>query len=238
MPKVLKPADLAAIYEKTKEKIAAGDFPSAFIEDGHVIYRSINPKSPHTWLPKPAAGGHVSKGLANKLLIPRQNATEDRFSGHYNGPIPPSYALYFVLQQQALINEAVHYNKKVAKWALAGRCVLRMRTMGRILVADISPHNPGARRFFRELGKDIWKKVSDKDDCSVARGIGLAFAHSGLIRGIIAQTVRKSSRSDEERGDNLVLFAHPGGSLSNLYIDRATYYGKTDDPEVFPVDFP
>lgn len=109
--------------------------------------------------------------------------------------------------------------------------------MGRFLVADLSPHNPGAMRFFRELGKDIWERVNDPKDCSWARGIGLAIAHSGL-QGVCVQTVRRSNRSDEERGDNLVLFASPGCPVSALYIERVYYYGKTADPEVFPVEFP
>ena len=32
-----------------------------------------------------------------------------------------------MLQQQALVNEAAHYSRKVPVWALANRCVLKIR---------------------------------------------------------------------------------------------------------------
>lgn len=241
MPTVNTPAALAKIYEKTTEKIRQREIPTTFIDQGQVLYRSINPQSPYTHLPKPATGGHVSKALANKLLIPGDGALDlkNRFSGpSLNPAIPPASGLYCVLQQQALVNESAHYSGKAPVWALSGRCVLRIRVMGRLLAADLSPHNPRAMRFFRELGSDTWDRVNDPRDCSVARGIGLAVAHSGFLVGMSVQTVRESDRSDEERGDNLVLFAPPGRPVAGLYIEGAYYYGKTSDPEVFPVDFP
>jgi hypothetical protein len=241
VPTVNKQAALIKIYEKAREKIEAREIPTTFIEAGQVLYRSINPQSPYTYLPKPTTGGHVSKGMANKLLIPGDGALDlkNRFSGpSLHASIPPASGLYCVLQQQALVNESAHYSGRAATWALAGRCVLRIRVMGRLLVADLSPHNPGALRFFRELGKDIWERVNDPKDCSVARGIGLAVAHSGFLQGMCVQTVRESDRSDEERGDNLVLFAPQGRAVPALYIERAYYYGKTSHPEILPVDFP
>jgi hypothetical protein len=241
VPTVENKAALAEIYAKAKAKIEAGVIPTTFIEAGHVLYRSINPESPRTYLPKPSAGGHVSKGLANKLLIPLDGADDrgNRFSGpSYDGSILPAPGLYCVLQQQALVNESTHYSGKAPKWALAGRCVLRVCVMGRLLVADLPPHNPRAMRFFRELGKDTWQRVNDPKDCSIARGIGLAVAQSGFLQGLCVQTVRESERSDEERGDNLVLFAPPGRAVPALYIEGAYYYGKRAQPEVFAVDFP
>jgi hypothetical protein len=241
VPTVKKPAALAEFYAKAKVKIEDREIPTTFIEAGQVLYRSINPESPYTYLPKPAPGGHVSKSLANKLLMPGDGTLDlnNRFSGpSYVGSILPASGLYCVLQQQALVNESTHYSGKAPKWALTGRCVLRTRVMGRLLVADLSPHNPRAMRFFRELGKDTWDRVNNPTDCSVARGIGLAVAQSGFLQGLCVQTVRESERSDEERGDNLVLFAPPGRAVPALYIEGAYYYGKMAEPEVFPVDFP
>ena len=240
MPTVNNKTALVKIYEKAAEKIRRREVPTTFIDAGQVLYRSINATSPYTYLPKPAGNGHVSKALANKLLIPGDGMLElkNRFSGPSHAPsILPASGLYCVLQQQALVNESAHYSGKAAKWALTGRCVLRMRVMGRLLVADLSPHNPGAMRFFRELGKDTWECVNDPKDCSWARGIGLAVAHSGL-QGMCVQTVRESDRAEEERGDNVVLFSAAGRPVPNLYIESAYYYGKTAEPEVFPVDFP
>jgi hypothetical protein len=83
-----------------------------------------------------------------------------------------------------------------------------------------------------------WDEMTDPDDCSVARGIGLAVAHSGYLSGMSVETVRDSARSADERGDNLVFYAASGQAVPNLYIDQAWYFGKTSKPEVYPVAFP
>ena len=93
-------------------------------------------------------------------------------------------------------------------------------------------------RFFRELGPKTWEEVNDPDDCSVARGIALAIAKTGIYRGISVQTVRESERSDEERGDNIVLFANPKQAVQGISIREVWFYGKVRTPEIFPVAFP
>ncbi len=241
MPTVKRPAILAAVYEAALKKIDSREIPTLVVQAGQTLYRSINPDSSYTALPKPAAGGHVSKLQANQLLIPGDGVLDlnNRFTGPSYGPaIPPASGLYCVLQQQALVNESMHYSHKVGAWALAGRCVLRIQVMGSLLVADLSPHNPRGQRFLRELGAGTWDQMNDPDDCSVARGIGLAIAQSGFLRGLSVQTVRESERSAEERGDNLILFAPPRQAVPGLYIDEVSYYGKTAKPEIFPVAFP
>jgi hypothetical protein len=241
MPLVHDKEVLKKIYAGTKKKIDAREIPTLSIEAGRVLYRSIDLLETYSKLPKPAPGGHVSKNLANLLLIPPDPAIA--FKNRYSGPsgvseISPVYGLYCALQQQAIVNESAHYSKNPGRWELAGRCVLKIRTMERLFVADLSPHNPGAIKFFRDLGKDTWDKVNDPDDCSTARGVGLAIAHSGWLRGLCYQTVRESNRSNEERGDNLVLFTLTGGIMPALYIESASYFGRTGAPEIFPVDFP
>jgi hypothetical protein len=118
-----------------------------------------------------------------------------------------------------------------------GKCVIRMRLMGPILVGDLSPHNPRARQFLCDLGTETWDQMVNSEDCSVARGIGLAIAQSTL-RGLSVQTVRESERSPGERGDNLVLFTAPGGAISGVYIDEAYYFTSSGSREVFQVAFP
>jgi len=239
VPKVLSNSALAAAYAAAKKKI--DDLPTLLLQADTTLYRSFNPNSPYSQLPKPAPGKHVSKMQANKLLVPGDGAIDlsNRFSGPSNDPaIPAAGGLYCVLQQQALVNESAHYSKKVPVWALSGRCVLKMRLMGAMLVADLSPHNPRSKRFLRELGKGTWEEMTDLKDCSVARGIGLAIAETGVMRGLSVQTVRESERSADERGDNLVLFTLPGQPVSGVYIEEAYYYGKRYDPEIFPVQFP
>jgi hypothetical protein len=241
MPDVKRPAALAKVYHAACKKIEAREIPTVPVVDGQVLYRSINPLSPYTPLPQPTAGAHVSKAQANRLLVPGDGAIDlhNRFSGPSGDPgIPPASGLYCVQQQQALVNESTHYSGKVPFWALSGRCVLRIRVMGNVLVAGLSPHNPRAVRFLRELGPNTWDEMNDSKDCSVARGIGLAIAQSSYLHGLSVQTVRESERSDEERGDNLVLFAPARQAVPNLYIDQAWYFGKTSRPEVYPVSFP
>jgi hypothetical protein len=208
---------------------------------GQALYRSINPGSSYTLLPQPKVGTHVSKAQANRLLIPGDGSIDlhNRFSGPSGDPgIAAASGLYCVLQQQALVNESAHYSGKAPFWALSGRCVLRLRIMGTMLVADLSPHNPRAVRFLRELGPNTWDEMTDPNDCSVARGIGLAIAQSGFLDGLSVETVRESARSADERGDNLVLFAAAGQAVRNVYVDQAWYFGKTSQPVVYPVAFP
>jgi len=239
VPTVNRPAALAAAYSATKKKM--DDLPSLMLQQGMTLFRSFNPNSAYSLLPQPPRGAVVSKFQANKLLIPGDGKIElnNRFSGPSYDPAIPGFAgLYCVLQQQALVNESAHYGKKARVWALSGRCVLKMRLMGSMLVADLSPHNPRGRRFLRELGRETWDEMTDSKDCSVARGIALAIAETGMFRGLAVQTVRESERSADERGDNLVLFASPGSAVNGIYIEEACYYGKRYDPEIFPVEYP
>ncbi len=177
--------------------------------------------------------------LTLPLLIPGDGSKDydNRFSGpSYSPNIPAAGGLYCVMEQQALVNEAMHYSTLPRGQALVGKCVIRIRLMGAMLVADLSPHNPNAKKFLQDLAVGTWDRMSDPDDCSVARGIGLAIANSPKLNGLIAQTVRESERSPEERGDNLVLFARPGSAVTNVFIDRAYFFGASG-METFPVEF-
>ena len=239
MPSVLSKDLLAKAYQAARKKIEKNQIPTQLLQSGWSIYRSLNPTSPYTYLPKPPVGQNVRKQDANRLLIPPDGVRDlnNRFSGpSYHPVIPGAAGFYSVLQQQALVNENMHYSAKPGDQALTGKCVIRLRLMGAMLVADLSPHNAGARKFLQDLAVGTWDRMSDKDDCSVARGIGLAVAHSGNLAGLIAQTVRESERSALERGDNLILFATPGNAIANVYIDEA-YYFTSSAVEVFPVEF-
>jgi hypothetical protein len=72
----------------------------------------------------------------------------------------------------------------------------------------------------------------------VARGIGLAAANS-VYRGLVAETVRDSERSIEEKGDNLILYGSAMKEISNLYVDEAYFFDSSSHTfEKFPVQFP
>ena len=84
----------------------------------------------------------------------------------------------------------------------------------------------------------FWERLVDSDDCSVARGIGLALSSLGYINGIIVQTVRRLGRSLDEKGDNVVLFGRAGHSIPGLYVDQVFYFDAPGTLERFPVSFP
>ncbi len=264
MPSVARPDVLKAAYTAASALIRAREIPTELLHAQRTIFRSI----PARYLPKPAAGGHVSKSQAAKALEPFDGIAElnNRFSGpSYDSSIKAAGGLYCVLQAQALVNEVMFYARRAgvhkaipaggtfAGAAMADRAVVKIVLMGPMLVADLSPHNPGTAKFFQQLERapglmnllartqyssqvSLLGRMMDGDDCSVARGIGLAIAHSHL-RGLSVQTVRKSGRSPEERGDNLVLFGNAGAPIAGLYVDEASYFDR-GGMETFPVQFP
>jgi hypothetical protein len=237
MANVKRPEVLARTYAAALKRVQAREIPTVLLAAGHAIFRSV----PAAYIPAPKIGGHVSKQQANEAMKPRDGATErgNRFSGPSGRlDIPASGGLYCVLQQQALVNEAMHYTGKGGESALADKCVLKLRLMGSMMVADLSPHNPGAASFLRSLGEQSWNQMTDGDDCSVARGIGLAVANSGYLRGLAVETVRTSERSAQERGDNLVLFGKEGQLIPGLFAEEAFFFGSSNKAQAFAVAFP
>jgi hypothetical protein len=264
MPTVARKDVLKATYEAVSALIRSREIPTELLYAGHAIFRSF----PARYLPKPVAGGFVSKVKAEAALQPFDGTAErdNRFSGPaYNVSIPAAGGLYCVLQQQALVNEVVFYARRagvhkslpaggtVAGAALSDKVVVKIVLMGQMLVANLSPHNPGTANFLRRVeqtpgyldllartqyssNSNLWNRMVDGDDCSVARGIGLAIANSHL-RGLVVETVRKSGRSPEERGDNLVLFGSMGATISGLYVDEASHFDSGGGIESFPVQF-
>jgi hypothetical protein len=79
--------------------------------------------------------------------------------------------------------------------------------------------------------------MSDGDDCSVARGIGLAVGNSDYLSALEAGTIRPSGRSSEETGDNVVFFGNDGQTIPNLYIEKAYLFPITGPPMEVPVEF-
>jgi hypothetical protein len=156
--------------------------------------------------------------------------------------------------RKAGVHKAPDRGKTLADRAFADRVVLKIVLLDQMLVADLSPHNPGALTFFRRVEqtpgyKDLlartqysskvsmWERMVDADDCSVARGVGLAIAHSHL-RGLSVQTVRSSGRAPQEKGDNLVLFGRAGAAIAGLSVKQASYFDARTGIESFPVQYP
>ncbi|AMY09193.1 hypothetical protein LuPra_02406 [Luteitalea pratensis] len=136
---------------------------------------------------------------------------------------------------------------------LTGKCVVRIRLLGHWLAADLSPrHNPGAIGFLGRIEKDpnvkaafrsagyasrtVVDLINDSDDCSVARGIGLALDETGH-QALMVETARQSERSPIERGDNLIFFGALEEKIRNLSIDEAYIFPVVGEPERYPVSF-
>ena len=218
--------------------------------------------------------------MANQALIVRDRNGTNRFSGASGVTGVPEFGgLYCSTQQQAQINELLHYsrneivNPEMVKKGLATpmkvprgatgfphvgaslnlKCIVQIRIMGAFVAADLSLHNPGARPFLDKLGateavhealraagragRPLWDQMCDGDDCSVARGIGLAVADSDYMSALQATTVRPSERSSDEAGDNIVFFGKDGQTVPNLYIDKAYLFPIDGPPMEVPVDW-
>lgn len=267
MPTVSRPDVLSATYAAAASLIRSHEVPTTLIAAGQTIFRSV----PIKYLPRPSPGQHLSKTIALNALMPMDGVMErnNRFSGpSYNPSIPAAGGLYCVLQQQALMNEVMHYARRAgvhknpkpagltfAEAAMLDKCVLKIVLMKQALVADLSPHNPGLSSFLKKLEQaggllnllagtqyssavSAWQRMIDSDDCSVARGIGLAVANTNFLSGLTVETVRRSGRSTEERGDNLVLFGSAGQAVPGLYVEEAYYFNANGSLDTVPVQFP
>lgn len=271
MPTVARKDVLEAAYKATLAVVRDGGVPTTPLMAGDILFRSI----PQIYLPRPVPGGSVSKGKAGSALEPRDGETgseqrdKNRFTGlSYSSGIPAVAGLYCVLQQQALVNEAMYYGRKedavmgavragtpLSSAALADRSIVKIVLMGRFVMADLSPHNPGSKNFFQKISDQpgfmellaktqyaskvsFWERLVDGDDCSVARGVGLALSSIGYLNGIVAQTVRRSRRSLDEKGDNVVLFGKSGRPIPGLRVDQVFYFNPTGKMERFALSFP
>lgn len=259
MPCVKHPDVLRAVYRATLKAIEAGELTTELLGPERFVYRATDLGR---FLIYP--NGAVNKKEVGKLLEVRdENTDRNRFSGaSKNADVPSHGGLYCSLQQSALVNELVHYaGKQIPRdglgrpsvaHTLEAKSIMKIRLMGAVHVADVSPHNPGARRLVESIGKSsevqkalhsagtlgawIWDRLFDGEDCSVARGVGLAVAKTGY-RGLQASTVRPSARSHEETGDNLVLFGHNGSTPPGLMIEEVYLFPRNQKPLALRAEF-
>jgi len=263
MPRVTRPAALKAVYEEASRKIRAREIPTELIMPDRILYRAFDEKYVTI-----NGDGFFRRHLANQALVIRDEKTDsNRYSGRsFHASIPASGGLYCSLQQHALVNELLHYARRNASIPLSletgfpspdatlqANCIVKIHLMSSILAADLSAHNPAARKFLDELGdcpavrsglgaaggaqNSLWEQLLDREDCSVARGIGLAVANSGYLHALQATTAQPSDRELLEVGDNLVLFGLDGQQGPNLWIEEAYVFPLAGKPEVYPVQF-
>lgn len=264
MALVRYPALLSAVFNVALRR--ADQAPTTLLQADTTMYRSFDQKyfTVDTYR-------HILRRdqAMNALRIPK-DTDENRFTGSsHNSLIPLSGGLYCSLQSQAIVNENAYYvEEKRKKQAVAAgnaapnplprsvvlnsKAVIRIRTLGPFLAADVSPHNPSGMHFVNSLradpavqsamksagipSKPLWDAMNDGIDCSVARGIGLAFAQHGY-EALCAQTVRTSERSALELGDNLIFFGPENKVVQNLSAVEAYLFPPVGPPEVYPVEF-
>lgn len=263
MPSVKRPQVLKAVYEETAKLLARREAPTEHIDPKRWLYRAADLK--YMTL---NANGVFPRPSANQALVVRDGNTDgNRYSGISKVPgIGNRGAIYCAGQQSALVNELMHYtanqpgvmmntatNMPVPSFAFAQKFVVKIRLMHVLALCDLSPHNPGSRRFLDQIFAapavqsaltqggsrpiSLWLELNDGQDCSVARGLGLAVAHCGWLHGLQAQTARPSDRSPDEMGDNVVLFGDANQAVPGLWIECAYRFPLNGPPEEIPVQF-
>ncbi|MDX2267013.1 MAG: hypothetical protein NW208_02840 [Bryobacter sp.] len=247
MPSVMQPAVFAAAYQAMRALLDDRRVPTRQLYGNQHVFRSVAAQ----YLPRPAAGGFPNQAQQNAALSPfDEGADRNRWSGASpTGGIPASGGLYCVLQQQALVNEVMHYHKgqkgPVGAFdpaSFANKAIVKIRLNQARLLVDLSAANPTAKDFLAVLLAMVAsgsikpprgafphtnalqiQRALGADDCSIPRGIGLAIAQSGFARGLIVPTMRFSERSIYERGDNAVFFGPNGAPIAGLTVEEITY---------------
>jgi hypothetical protein len=263
MPRVLSANLLRAVYAEASRLIEARKIPTELVPTTVSLYRSFDQQyatiNTQRIFPRQAANA--------ALTIRDQSSDVNRFSGQsFTAGIPAYGGLYCSMQAQAIVNEVQHYarsNKNVPRSgktgfphvdaALRSRCIVRIRLMSSVLAADISTHNPGRALFLEAVersptvqsalraagrgARTVAYELNDSEDCSLARGIGLAIANAPWLRALKATTARPSDRSPDEAGDNLIVFGRNEERVGGLWVDAAYLFPLLGEPIVYPVEF-
>ena len=262
MPLASFPKLLAAVYTETLS--AAARVPSTLLGPNTTLFRAFDQAYFTVDTHRPILRrDQADNALIVRDEISDQNRWTGL--GRAPG-IPSWGGVYCALQQQALVNEVAHYvnagraaaagktapNPLPRPATLNQKCVIKIRVLGTFLAADLSPHNPGSIAFLDSVGGSpsvkrelaatgrSWHSmrdaVNDPNDCSAARGIGLALAKHGY-EAVIVQTARTSERSLLELGDNVVFFGKQGQQIANLSVEEAYLFPLVGQPLVYPVEY-
>lgn len=272
MPIVRRPPVLQSVYRVTLDMIRRWEMPTELIEANRCVFRAKDKKDLRFFVSGNTRT--VNRATANEsaLVVRDQNLDQARFTGQSLSRVPSIGGLYCSLQPPALVNEVLHYarDSRTPRSEVTGfpelsetmqtKYVAKISLMSPVLAADLSPHNPSARRFVEAIGdsgefqsalrspvaresalseKPIWDQLTDSMDCSVARGIGLAVAHSGFLGALIVRSVRPSPglpTLEGETGDNLI-FLRNNGPVAGLSIEEVYTFPPGGRMEIFPVEF-
>jgi hypothetical protein len=263
MPRVMSAHLLRAVYAEASRLVEARKIPTELIPATVPLYRSFDQQyatvNTQRLFPRQTADA--------ALIIRDQFLDVNRFSGQSSTAGIPAYGgLYCSIQAQAIVNEMRHYargKKNVPRSGNTGfpqvgatlrsKCIVRIRLMSSVLAADISIHNPGRAGFLDAIDRSpdvqaalraagrgartVAYELNDSEDCSVARGIGLAVANAPWLRTLKATTARPSDRSPDEMGDNIIFFGRNDERIGGLWIDEAYLFPLVGEPIVCPVEF-
>lgn len=262
MPRVMYPHLLRAVYNETTRLIEARKIPTELVHPSIMLFRGFDQQ--HAVINTQGVFPRHNANAA--LTIRDQFGDSNRFSGQsFMSGIPAYGGLYCSMQGQAIVNEMRHYarmDKHIPRspltgfpnvdGTLRGKCIVRIRLMSSVLAADISDHNPGSPDFFKTLdgspeiqaamrasgrgGRSVQEQLKESEDCSTARGIGLAVAKTPWLKALKATTVRLSDRPDE-MGDNLVFFGQNDQKVPTMWIDEAYFFPLIGTPMTCPVEF-
>jgi hypothetical protein len=246
MPTIQKPNVFAAAYQAMKALLEAREVPTRQLFPNQCVYRSVSAQ----YLSRPAPGEFVTEAHQRAALSPfDEGADRNRWSGSAAHGIAPAGGLYCVLQQQALVNEIMHYFRgqrgpagPFSPAAFADKAIVKIRVYRTILCVDLSSSNAVTKDFLAVLldmvARGATKPVRGPfphtnaieiqralgaDDCSIPRGIGLAIAHCGFAPALIVPTMRFSERSIHERGDNIVFFGPNRVPIPGLMVEEVLY---------------
>ncbi len=246
MPSIQNPARFLAAYVAMKALLEARRAPTRQLYGNQFVFRAIDA----AYLPPPPPGGFATPQQQSNALSPfDEGADRNRWSGSGVGGVAGRGGLYCVLQQQALVNEAMHYHRgqkgpagPFDPAALAAKAIVKIRLNRTRLCVDLSTSNPGAKDFlallldmvergstqpmkagFPHINSVAIQKALGAADASVPRGVGLAVAGCGYAPNLIVPTMRFSERSIYERGDNLVFFGPQQAPIPGLSVEAITY---------------
>jgi hypothetical protein len=234
MPQAKDPALLASVYAATRSLLDKREIPTRPLERFQTVFRSI----PLTFIKKPLPGAFISAVEERNAISPFDQQTDrNRWSGISHAPnIPAAGGLYCVLQQQALVNEVMHYHRgqkgpltPFDPASFADKVVAQFYLKNSILALDLSNSNPATQQFYAKLLPQLSQnrlqihQMLSADDCSIPRAIGLAVAQCSYLHALIVPTMRFSDRSPYERGDNVVFFGPNQQPIPHLVVEKITF---------------
>ncbi len=232
-----------AAYFTVLDIIKAGQVPTDIIHPGTRMLRTTDRK----YIKITSEGFLALSSAAASLMIRNAYKDESRWSGSSTMRGKQVGAIYLSEAEAANFNETLWYFYQsrsqnnclpkggvgLANEMMRGKMVLDVIVTHPLCVFDLSIHESFVMDLIGILQKSAEVKAAipthttvldiyrDPDNCDIERAIALAAADSKIFHGIRAATVRLSERSDEESGNNVILFGQQDEIAQGIAIVRA-----------------